>query len=67
MNGINTNHTKSIEQIGYNDQVNVPNIAKMLDISISVAKGGDFRIPQGKPLEEWSEAELKYIIKNFLS
>ena len=51
---------------GIADMGIVQSLAK-LDISISVAKGGDFRIPQGKPLEEWSEAELKYIIKNFLS
>lgn len=37
-----------------------------LDVSIVVNQGADIRIPEGKPLEQWTEKEMRQIINDFL-
>ena len=37
-----------------------------MDASICVKQGTDIRIPEGKPLDQWTEREMRQIIKDFL-
>ena len=37
-----------------------------LDVSVAVKQGADIQMPEGKPLEQWTEKELRKIISEFL-
>lgn len=38
-----------------------------LDLSIEVSRGADLQIPQGKPIEEWTRVDVKFVQNEFLN